>query len=105
MLPITNPRDVPVSFYRDIVLPELPTPQRKGIIEEWFMLSTYILPATFLRSGPDVPYPEGCDADRLIVPEVEGGPAVMKKMRVETGVTVRSALYEKDPQSHRGLPG
>jgi hypothetical protein len=73
MLAITNPRDVPPSVYRDAVLPELPTPQRKGIINEWFTLSTHIVPAAFPRSGPDVPYPEGCDADGLVVPKVEGG--------------------------------
>ena len=93
MVAITNPRDVPGSVYRDAVLPELPTPQRKGIIDEWFVLSTHILPAAFPRSGPDVPYPEGCDADGLVVPEVEGGPTAAKKVRMETGVRVRDALY------------
>ena len=106
MLPITNPRDVPGSVYRDVVPPELPTPQRKGIIEEWFTLSTHILPAAFPRSGPDVPYPEGCDADGLVVPEVEGGPAATKKARVETGLRVRKALYEINKKHWLGeLPG
>ena len=93
LLAITNPRDVPPSVYRDAALPELPTPQRKGILDEWYTLSTHILPAAFPRSGPDVPYPEGCDADGLVFPEVEGGPAAAKKARAETGIKVRNALY------------
>ena len=106
MLPITNPRDVPVSVYRDAVLPELPTPQRKGIIDEWFTLSTHILPAAFPRSGPDVPYPEGCDADDLVVPKVEGGPDAAKQARTETGIKVRNALYEIAKKHWVGeLPG
>ena len=92
MLAITNPRDVPPSVYRDAILPELPTPQRRGTIDEWFTLSTHIVPAAFPRSGPDVPYPEGCDADGLIVPIVEGGPAAVKKARIETRIKVRKAL-------------
>lgn len=94
ILPITDPRDVPASVYRDSVLPGLPTPQRKGIIEEWFTLSTHVLPAAFPRSGPDVSYPEGCDEDGLVVPEVEGEAAAVKKARMETGLKVRKALYE-----------
>ena len=106
MLPITNPRDVPASVYRDAVLPDLPTPQRKGIIEKWFTLSTHILPAAFPRSGPDVPYPEGCDADGLVIPEVEGGPAAAKKVRTEMGIKVRHALYEINRKHWLGeLPG
>ena len=93
LLAITNPSDVPPSVYRDGTLPELPTPQRKGILDEWFTLSTHILPAAFPRSGPDVPYPEGCDADGLVLPKVEGGPAAVKKVRMETGIKVRDALY------------
>ncbi|KAF9645256.1 hypothetical protein BDM02DRAFT_609078 [Thelephora ganbajun] len=105
ILPVTNPRDVPASVYHDAVLPELPTPQRKGIIDEWFTLSTHILPAAFPRSGPDVPYPEGCDADGLVVSKVEGGPAA-KEARVETGVKVRNALYEINRKHWLGeLPG
>ena len=106
MLPITNPSYVPASVYRDAVLPELPTPQRKGIIEEWFTLSTHILPAAFPRSGPDVPYPEGCDADGLIVPKVEGGPAAVKEAEKETGIKVRKALFEISKKHWLGgLPG
>ena len=106
MLPITNPRDVPASVYRDVVPPELPTPQRKGIIEEWFTLSTHILPAAFPRSGPDVPYPEGCDADGLVVPEVEGGPAATKNARMETALKVRNSLYEINKKHWLGdMPG
>ena len=93
LLAITDPSNIPPSVYRDAILPELPTPQRKGIIDEWFTLSTHILPAAFPRSGPDVPYPEGCDADGLVLPEVEGGPAAVKKARMETGIKVRNALY------------
>ena len=89
ILPITNPRDAPAFVYRNAALPELPTPQRKGILEEWFTLSTHILQAAFPRSGPDVPYPEGSDADGLVVPRAEGGPA-----RAETGIKVRKALCE-----------
>lgn len=106
MLVITNPRDVPPSVYRDAILPELPTPQRKGIIGEWFTLSTHIVPAAFPRSGPDVPYPEGCDANGLVVPAVEGGPAAAKKARIETGVNVREALYGITKKHWLGeLPG
>lgn len=106
ILPITDPRDVPASVYRNSVLPELPTPQRKGIIEEWFTLSTHILPAAFPRSGPDVPYPEGCGADGLVIPEVKGGAAAAKKARVETGLKVRKALYEINIKHWLGeLPG
>ena len=94
MVPITNPRDIPASVYRDAIPPELPTPQREGIVQQWFTLSTHILPAAFPRSGPDVPYPEGCDADGLVVPRVEGGPAAKKKARVEAGIKVRKALFE-----------
>jgi len=106
MLGITNPRDVPPSVCRDAILPDLPTPQRKGILDEWFTLSTHILPAAFPRSGPDVPYPEGCDADGLVVPNVEGGPAAVKEARVETGIKVRNALYEITKKHWLGeLPG
>ena len=107
MLPVTDPRDVPSSVYRDTVLPELPTPQRKGIIDEWFTLSTHIVPAAFPRSGPDVPYPEGlCDADGLVAPKVDGGPAAAKKARVELGVKVRNALYGITKKHWLGeLPG
>ena len=93
LLPITNPSDIPPSVYRDATPPELPTPQRKGVLDEWFTLTTHILPAAFPRSGPDVPYPEGCDADGLVLPGVEGGPASVKKARIETGTKVRNALY------------
>lgn len=106
ILPITDPRDVPASVYRNPVPPELPTPQRKGIIAEWFTLSTHILPAAFPRSGPDVSYPEGCDADGLVIPEVEGGAAAAKKTRIETGLKVRKALYEINTKHWLGeLPG
>ena len=106
LLAITNPRDVPPSVYRDTVLPKLPTPQRKGIIDKWFTLSTHILPAAFPRSGPDVPYPEGCNADGLIVPETGGGSAAVKKARTETGVKVRNALYAITKKHWLGeLPG
>jgi len=106
MLAITDPRDVSPSVYRDTVLPELPTPQRKGIIDEWFTLSTHIVPAAFPRSGPDVPYPEGCDADGLVTPKVDGGPAATKKARMELGVKVRNALYGITKQHWLGdLPG
>ena len=94
MLAVTDPREVPPSVYRDTILPELSTPQRKGIIDEWFTLSTHIVPAAFPRSGPDVPYPEGCNADGLVTPKVNGGPAATKKARMELGVKVRNALYE-----------
>ena len=106
MPPITNPRDIPPSVYRDAALPELPAPQRKGILDKWFTLSTHILPAAFPRSGPDVPYPEGCDADGLVVPEVEGGPAAEKKARMETAIRVRNALYGITKKHWLGeLPG
>jgi hypothetical protein len=106
VLPVTNPRDIPASVYLDAVLPELSTPQRKGVIEEWFTLSTHLLPAAFPRSGPDVPYPEGCDADGLVIPEVEGGPGAAKKLRAETGVKVRKALFEINKKQWLGeLPG
>jgi hypothetical protein len=106
LLAITDPRDVPPSVYRDAVLPELPTPQRKGVIDKWFTLSTHILPAAFPRSGPDVPYPEGCDADGLVVPKVEGGPAAAKKAKIETGISVRNALYGITKKHWLGeLPG
>lgn len=106
LLAVTDPRDVPPSVYRDAVLPELPTPQRKGIIDEWFTLSTHILPAAFPRSVPDVPYPEGCDADGLAVPKVEGGPAAVKTARIETGIKVRDALYGITKKHWLGeLPG
>jgi len=106
MLAITNPRDVPPSVYRDAVLPGLPTPQRKGTIDEWFTLSTHIVPAAFPRSGPDVPYPEGCDADGLVVPRVEGGPAAAKEARIETAVKARNALYGITKKHWLGeLPG
>jgi len=106
MLAITNPGDVPPSVYRDAVLPELPTPQRKGTIDEWFTLSTHIVPAAFPRSGPDVPYPEGCDADGLVVPKVEAEPAAAKKARIETVVKVRKALYGITKRHWLGeLPG
>ena len=106
MPPITNPRDIPPSVYRDAALPELPAPQRKGILDKWFTLSTHILPAAFPRSGPDVPYPEGCDADGLVVPEVEGGPVAEKKARMETAIRVRNALYGITKKHWLGeLPG
>ena len=106
ILPVTNPRDVPASAYRDAVPPELPTPRRKGVIDEWFALSTHILPAAFPRSGPDVPYPEGCDADGLVVPEVDGGPAEARKAKAETGIKVRKALFEINKRQWLGeLPG
>ena len=106
MLAITNPGDVPPSVYREAVLPELPTPQRKGTIDEWFTLSTHIVPAAFPRSGPDVPYPEGCDADGLVVPKVEAEPAAAKKARIETVVKVRKALYGITKKHWLGeLPG
>jgi len=104
LLAITNPRDVPPSVYRNAVLPELPTPQREGLINEWFTLSTHILPAAFPRSGPNVPYPEGCDADGLVIPNV--GPAAAKEARMETGIKVRNALYEITKKHWLGeLPG
>ena len=106
ILSVTDPGDVPPSVYRDTVLPELPTPQRKGIIDEWFKLSTHIVPAAFPRSGPDVPYPEGCDADGLVAPKVDGGPAATKKARMELGVEVRNALCEITKKHWLGeLPG
>ena len=106
LLAITNPRDIPSSVYRDAALPELPTPQREGILDKWFTLSTHILPAAFPRSGPDVPYPEGCNAEGLVVPEVEGGPAAVKKARIETGIRVRNALYGITKKHWLGeLPG
>ena len=106
LLAITNPGDIPPSVYREAALPELPTPQRKGILDRWFTLSTHILPAAFPRSGPDVPYPEGCDADGLVVPEVKGGPTVVKKARIETRIKVRNALYEITKKHWLGeLPG
>lgn len=106
MLAITNPRDVPPSVYRDAILPELPTPQRKGVIDEWFTLSTHIVPAAFPRSGPDVPYPEGCNVDGLIFPKVNGGPAASKEARMETGVKVRNAMYGITKKHWLGeLPG
>lgn len=106
IVPITNPRDIPASVYRDAILPELPTPQRKGIIDEWFTLSTHILPAAFPRSGPDVPYPEGCDADGLVVPEAEGGPDAARKARKDAGIKASKALYEINKKHWLGeLPG
>lgn len=106
LLAITNPRDVPPSVYRDAVLPELPTLQRRGVIDEWFTLSTHIVPAAFPRSGPDVPYPEGCDADGLVSPKVEGGATAARKVRIETGVKVRNTLYEITKKHWLGeLPG
>jgi len=106
MVTITNPRDVPPSVYRDAVLPKVPTPQRKGAIDQWFTLSTHIVPAAFPRSGPDVPYPDGCDADGLVIPTTEGGPAAAKKAKKETGVKVREALYGITKKHWLGeLPG
>ena len=106
ILAVTDPREVPPSVYRDTTLPELPTPQRKGVIDEWFTLSTHIVPAGFPRSGPDVPYPEGCDADGLVTPKVDGGPAATKKARMELRVKVRNALYGITKKHWLGeLPG
>ena len=106
LLAITNPRDVPPSVYHDAVLPELPAPQRKGIIDEWFTLSTHVVPAAFPRSGPDVPYPEGCDADGLVPLKTEGGLTAAKEARIATGVEVRNALYGITKKHWLGeLPG
>ena len=106
MLPITNPRDIPASVYHDTLQPALPIPQRDGMIKDQFTLSTHILPAAFPRSSPDMPYPEGCDADGLVVPEVDGGPAAAKRARRETGIKVKNALYDISKKHWLGeLPG
>lgn len=46
----------------DVELPELPPPRANGsLIDEWYTLSTHLVPAAFPRSTPDIPYPVGSD--------------------------------------------
>jgi hypothetical protein len=42
-------------------LPELPSPPRSSLIDDWYSLSTHIVPAAFPRLTPDVNHPPGID--------------------------------------------
>lgn len=45
-----------------VKLPALPPPRLNGsLIDEWYTLSTHIVPAAFTRTTPDIPYPAGCE--------------------------------------------
>jgi len=71
-----------------------------------FTLSTHILPAAF-PSGPDVPYPEGCDADGLGPTRSRGRTGCGgRRAKMETGIKLRNAFVMELSKHWLGeLPG
>lgn len=54
---------VPEMTHPRFVTTLLPTLQHKGVVDGLVAPSTHIIPAAFPRLGPDVLYPDGCDAE------------------------------------------
>ncbi|RPD76053.1 alpha/beta-hydrolase [Lentinus tigrinus ALCF2SS1-7] len=58
-LPTCHPKPLKPSQTppRDIQAPQLPTPPRKSLLDEWYTLSTHLVPAACPRTTPFVPLP------------------------------------------------